>query len=132
MVSSSTLASNNYSKLLLCILIFIANCYIIKRMRIITRKPIEGFKLVHPDSSSSLDSWYELMKENDFNNFIELKSTFGSVDVVGKGYVFNISGNKYRLASSIHFNAKRVYIREIMTHAEYSQEVWKRRHQDFS
>lgn len=101
-------------------------------MRIISRKPIEAFKTKHPDSEESLEHWYRILSKAKFTNFMDLKATFGnSVDVVVKGYVFDISGNKYRLAASIHFNASTVFIREIMTHAEYSKNAWKKRHQDF-
>ena len=101
-------------------------------MRIIARKPIEAFKLKHPDAESALDSWHKTMSEAEFNTSLEMKAVFQSVDIVGKGFVFDISGNKYRLAASVHFNTRRVYIREIMTHAEYSKNTWRQRHQDFS
>jgi mRNA interferase HigB len=40
--------------------------------------------------------------------------------------VFNISGNKYRLIVAIHYNRKKVYIRHVLTHAEYSQSRWRK------
>jgi len=101
-------------------------------MRIISRVPISDFKLKHPDSGDSLENWYRTIYKGSFANFMELKAIFGSsVDVVVKGFVFDICNNKYRLAASFHFNAKTVYVREIMTHAEYSKNAWKKRHQDF-
>lgn len=102
-------------------------------MRILTRARIEQAKKDYPDSATSLDTWHDLITENSFNNFIELKQVFGNkVDVVCKGFVFDISGNKYRLAASIHFNTQMVFIREILTHAEYDQETWKTKHKDFN
>ncbi|HEY9686554.1 MAG TPA: type II toxin-antitoxin system HigB family toxin [Coleofasciculaceae cyanobacterium] len=101
-------------------------------MRIISRRPIDDFKAKHTDSLEALEHWYATLKKGRFTNFVALKETFGnSVDVVDKGFVFDICNNKYRLAASIHFNAQTVYIREIMTHAEYSKNKWKLRHQDF-
>jgi mRNA interferase HigB len=47
------------------------------------------------------------------------------VDKVGKSTVFDIGGNKYRLVVAIHYNRKKVYIRHVMTHAEYDQNRWK-------
>lgn len=101
-------------------------------MRIISRKPIDAFTAMHTDAAEALDVWYRVISKTGFANFMALKQVYGnSVDVVSKGFVFNICNNKYRLAASIHFNAQTVYIREIMTHAEYSKNHWKRRHQDF-
>ena len=33
--------------------------------------------------------------------------------------VFNVAGNNYRVVGVVHYRAKRVYVREIMTHGEY-------------
>jgi len=41
--------------------------------------------------------------------------------------VFNIGGNKYRLIVAIHYNRRKVHIREVLTHAEYDRNDWKRR-----
>lgn len=101
-------------------------------MRIISRRPINAFTEKHPDSARALDHWYRIISKSRFESFMDLEKTFGnSVDVVVKGYVFDICNNQYRLAASIHFNAQTVFIREIMTHAEYSKNHWKKRHQDF-
>jgi mRNA interferase HigB len=44
---------------------------------------------------------------------------------VNKLTVFNIGGNKYRLIAAIHFNRGKVYIRHVLTHAEYERGHWK-------
>ena len=36
-------------------------------------------------------------------------------------YVFNVKGNHYRLIALVFFPTKRIYIRGIFTHAEYSK-----------
>jgi len=46
--------------------------------------------------------------------------------MVGNLVVFNIGGNKYRLIAAIHFNRGKVYIRDVLTHAEYDKERWKK------
>ena len=40
-------------------------------------------------------------------------------------YVFNIGGNKFRLVAAIHFNTQRLFVRHILTHADYNTERWK-------
>ena len=39
--------------------------------------------------------------------------------------VFNIGGNKARLVAAIHYNRRKVYIRAVLTHAEYDTGKWK-------
>ena len=95
-------------------------------MHIITRKRIQEFIAKYPDSKSSLENWYRIIKKVEYASFSELKQHFGSADYVDGFIVFNISGNKYRLIAAIHFNRKKVYIRHILTHDEYDQDMWKR------
>lgn len=79
----------------------------------------------HPDSEEPLRRWHKLITTTDFGSFAELRQTFSSVDMVGELTVFNIGGNKYRLIASIHFNRHKVYVRHVLTHAEYDQGNWK-------
>jgi mRNA interferase HigB len=45
---------------------------------------------------------------------------------VGKLTVFNIGGNKVRLIAALHYNRGKVYIRAVLTHAEYDTGAWKK------
>lgn len=94
-------------------------------MHIITRKRLNEFAVRHPDAHSSLAHWYKEIKGHDFTTFAELRGTFPSADQVGKLTVFNISGNKFRLVTAIHYNRKRIYIRAVLTHQEYDRGSWK-------
>jgi mRNA interferase HigB len=94
-------------------------------MHIITRKRLNEFAQVHPDSHASLARWYGLMRKNTFDSFVALRKTFPSADQVGGLTVFNIGGNKARLIAAIHYNRRKVYIRAILTHEEYDEEKWK-------
>jgi mRNA interferase HigB len=95
-------------------------------MHIITQKRINDAKAAHPDSATALDHWYKTMRAGQFRDFAQLRLTFGSVDKVGKLFVFDIGGNKLRLIAAIHFNSGKVFIRYILTHAEYDRNLWKR------
>ncbi|MBF0523724.1 MAG: type II toxin-antitoxin system HigB family toxin [Deltaproteobacteria bacterium] len=94
-------------------------------MRIITLKPLLDFALKHPECACGIESWYSLMKAGTFKNFIELRLLFPAVDRVGKLTVFNIGGNKVRLIVAVHYHTQRVYIRHVLTHAEYDLGYWR-------
>ena len=95
-------------------------------MHVITRKRLNEFAKLYPDTRNALAQWYKLIKQNEFSSFVELRELFPSADQVGKLTVFNIGGNKIRLIAAIHYNRKKVYIRAVLTHAEYDQERWKK------
>ena len=95
-------------------------------MHVITRKRLNEFAKLHPDTQNALVQWYKLVKQNKFASFVELRELFPSADLVGKLTVFNIGGNKVRLIAAIHYNRQKVYIRAVLNHAEYDEEKWKK------
>ena len=94
-------------------------------MHIITRKRLNEFATRHPETRSALQHWYREMKRCNFSSFAEIRAVFSAADQVGKVTVFNIGGNKARLVAAIHYNRRRVYIRAVLTHAEYETGTWK-------
>jgi mRNA interferase HigB len=94
-------------------------------VHVITKRRLRDFVARHRDAAEPLASWYTIMAKTDFGSFAELRRVFGSVDKVGKFTVFDVCGNKYRLVAAIHYNRKKVYIRHVLTHAEYDREKWK-------
>ena len=95
-------------------------------MHVISRKALRDFWQRHPDSEQPLRRWHKVITTRDFGNFAELRQTFPSADLVDDLTVFNIGGNKFRVVASIHFNRRKVYVRHVLTHAEYDQENWTR------
>jgi mRNA interferase HigB len=99
-------------------------------MRVIAEKALRDFAKQYPDSDAPLRAWCKLVKSGTYRNLAELKQTFGSVDYVptarGGLYVFDVAGNKYRLIAAIHFNTQILFIRDILTHAEYDRGGWKK------
>ncbi|WP_255515787.1 MULTISPECIES: type II toxin-antitoxin system HigB family toxin [Microcoleaceae] len=50
---------------------------------------------------------------------------FSRADIVGNFTIFNISGNNYRLITFIDYEYQLIFIRRLLTHAEYNKENWK-------
>lgn len=94
-------------------------------MRLISHQPLRKFWRKHPQAERPLQAWAGLIASGSFSNFAELKHTFGSVDKAGELYVFDIGGNKYRVVCAVHFNRHMVFVRAVMTHAEYDAGKWK-------
>lgn len=99
--------------------------YTIISVHVITRKRLREFAARHRQAAGPLQAWYAIMSKSDFDSFAEIRRVFGSVDKVGKFTVFDLGGNKYRLIVAVHYNRKKVYIRHVLTHAEYDQDKWK-------
>jgi mRNA interferase HigB len=94
-------------------------------MHIITRKRLNEYAAKHPTAESGLAHWYRTLKRNNPANFAEMQGLLPHADQVGGLTVFNIGGNKARLVAAIHYNRRKVYIRAVLTHAEYDTGKWK-------
>ena len=95
-------------------------------MRVISPKLLRQFWVGHADARKPLNLWLKLAKTADWNSFAEVQLLFGNrVDRHGRVVIFDIGGNKYRLIAAIHFNTGIVYIRHVLTHAEYDLDNWK-------
>lgn len=57
---------------------------------------------------------------------MEVRQTCPTADAAGKFTVFNIKGNSFRLITEINYQTGRIFIRNVLTHAEYSKEGWKK------
>jgi mRNA interferase HigB len=91
-------------------------------MRIISRKRLREFGDLHPDAVQPLDDWYSLVRAKSYETPAEVKAGFATVSFVSDDVtVFNIGGNKYRLSVSIRYRTGIVYVRRVMTHAEYDR-----------
>ncbi|MDY6784776.1 MAG: type II toxin-antitoxin system HigB family toxin [Cyanobacteriota bacterium] len=94
-------------------------------MHVITKSYFNPFWKKHPDSKNRLIDWYKKVDKAQWKNPADLRRTFNSADFVGNFTVFNVGGNSYRLIAFIDYKYKKVFIRSILTHAEYDEETWK-------
>ena len=96
-------------------------------MHIIAKPALVEFWQKHPDAKCPLQAWYHTMESEVFADFNDLRETFASADYVNGQTVFDIGGNKYRLIAVLHYNRRKVFIRAVLTHAQYDRGDWKRK-----
>lgn len=91
-------------------------------MNVISHKKLKDFYEVHSDSKSHLTSWFKTVKKANWKDLNALKLDFQSADLIADNrIIFNIKGNHYRLVVRISFEHKRVMVKWLGTHAEYSK-----------
>jgi len=94
-------------------------------MHVISRKKLKEATMRHSDLEIPLDAWFRIAKKAEWKNLADIRKTFSSADAVGKWTVFNVKGNRYRLITEINYAFGRIYIRHVLTHAEYERGTWK-------
>ena len=96
------------------------------KVHLIKKKTIEDFVNRQALSRVAFEDWLEKLKHADWQKPVDIKKTYNSADLLGKGsnrIVFDIAGNNYRMICKYHFGVTRVhlYIKWIGTHAEYTK-----------
>lgn len=94
-------------------------------MHIISRKRLLEASQVYPNLEIPLDNWYRVAKSSSWSDINEVCQVYPSADAVGNFTVFNTKGNDYRLIVDIVYTTQRIYIKYILTHAEYNKDKWK-------
>jgi mRNA interferase HigB len=90
-------------------------------MEIINESELHSFAKKHSNARKPLANWIDVTKAAVWKSFPEVRETFRSADYIKDQVVFDIGGNNYRLISSIDYLIQRVYVLEMMTHAEYDR-----------
>lgn len=95
-------------------------------MHIISRKALREFSEIHADAEAPLDAWYRVAKSANWKNIMDVKEVRPDADYVYCYTVFNIKGNDYRLITEINYKSQMIFIRYVLTHAEYDEDKWKK------
>ena len=95
-------------------------------MHVISRKRLLEAAARHADLSGPLDVWYRIAKRAAWKSLDDVRLAFPSADAVQRFTVFNIKGNNFRLIAEINYRSGRIFIRQVLTHAEYTRGAWKR------
>jgi len=93
-------------------------------MRVVShRKLKEFFETVGNESAKvPLERWYEIVENAGWHNFGDMRKDFPSADSVGnQHYVFNISGNRFRLVVVVKFIMGYVFVRWVGRHSDYGK-----------
>lgn len=95
-------------------------------MRIIAKKRLMDLARAHGDCVDQVTAWYNIARKARWTNLSEVRQSFGHADAVAGKTVFNIKGNDYRLIVDILYDKGIIYIKDLLTHAEYDRGAWKR------
>ena len=90
-------------------------------MRVISKRALSDYWESNASAKGHLEEWLAVVRDVEWSNYSEVKSTFRSADMIGRRIVFNIGGNAFRLVCGVSFEAGALYVKFIGTHAEYDR-----------
>ncbi len=101
-------------------------------MRLIKRTTLHAYALRYPQARGPLDTWARLALAARWSSLAETRRTFPHADQVRvrsgrNATIFNIAGNKFWLIAAVHYDRQRIYVLNLLTHADYDKNDWKDR-----
>jgi len=94
-------------------------------VRIIAKRVLMELAAAHGDCAVQVSRWYKIASKSTWGNLAEVHATFPDADAVGNRTVFNMKGNHYRLIVGINYETGVIFIKHLLTHAEYDKGTWK-------
>lgn len=94
-------------------------------IRVISKRRLNEFWEKHPQAQTALLAWYRIAKARRWRSLADVRADFRHADSAGDWTVFNVGGNDFRLVVDIWYAGQIIYIKKVMTHAEYDKGKWK-------
>jgi mRNA interferase HigB len=92
-------------------------------MRVIAWAALREFADKRRDALAPAKAWLKLIERGTFAKPQDLKDLFGKrVDFLKNGVaIFDVGANKYRISANVRYDKQILFIRRVMTHAEYDE-----------
>ena len=93
-------------------------------MNEISKRPFSNAATKYPNDRNALMEMFRVLRRIDFNTPDQLKAIFPSLDnfkYKNGWWVIDIGGNNLRVIAFIQFVNKRIYIKHIVNHNDYSK-----------
>lgn len=93
-------------------------------MHVISKKPFNEAMIKFPNAANSLLSIYKVLEKGSFETPSDLKNILLSLDnfkYKDKWWVIDAAGNHVRIIAQIEFQYQKVFVKHIVSHAEYDK-----------
>lgn len=93
-------------------------------MHIISKKAFVEACKKYPAQKQHTMEVFKILKKGTFKSPLELKEVFNSLDnfkYKDKWWVIDVGGNKLRMIAFIQFVQNRIYVKHIVSHADYDK-----------
>ncbi len=93
-------------------------------MNVISKRPFNEAAKRYPNDRDPLMDMYRVLQKTDFRTPEELRAVYPSLDnfkYKDKWWVLDVGGNNLRVLAFIQFVNKRMYIKHIVSHADYDK-----------
>jgi len=93
-------------------------------MHVISKRPFNDAARAHPNQNQALEDLYRVLRKSAFGSPKAMRQVFPLLDnfkYKDKWWVLDVGGNHLRVIAFIQFVQNRMYIKHIVSHAEYDK-----------
>lgn len=93
-------------------------------MHVISKRPFNDAVRAYPNHRQALEDLYRVLRKSEFSSPDEMRRLFPPMDnfkYKDKWWVIDVGGNHLRIIAFIQFVHNRMYVKHILTHAEYDK-----------
>ena len=92
-------------------------------MNVIKRKALIEYGTKFGDAKDQLDTWYHETNKAHWSGPQDIKNRYPNASIIHKNIViFDIKGNRYRLAVKVDYQSQAVLVKWFGTHADYDKQ----------
>ncbi len=96
------------------------------QMRVISRRALLEAIARHRSLEAPLEAWFRIAKAASWRSLEDVRKTHPNADFVEPYTVFTIKGNSYRLIVKIEYRWGLIFVKWVLTQAEYDRGDWKK------
>jgi mRNA interferase HigB len=74
---------------------------------------------------AAISEWHRIASNAEWESLMDVRKVYPHADYVDPYTVFNIKGNSYRLVVKIEYRWRTIFVKRLLTHAEYDKGDWK-------
>ncbi len=95
-------------------------------MRVISKSAWRDAVAADPSVEGPISEWYKIARLADWHSLVDVRRVYPHADFIEPYTVFNIKGNSYRLIVKIEYRWQIIFVKRLLTHAEYDRGKWKK------
>jgi mRNA interferase HigB len=78
-----------------------------------------------PTLERPIGEWHKVAQCAQWASLVDVRNVYPRADFVEPYTVFNIKGDTYRLVVKIEYRWQMIFVKHLLTHAEYDKGGWK-------
>ncbi|MGB9197086.1 MAG: type II toxin-antitoxin system HigB family toxin [Terriglobales bacterium] len=95
-------------------------------MHVISRSAWRQAVAADPSLRGPMSEWHKVAKSAAWQSLVDVRKVYPHADFVDPYTVFNIKGTAYRLILRIEYRWQMIFVKYLLTHADYDKGAWRK------